>query len=349
MEARGDALMPRERDDRFEELLAGGAKTRLLESFIDYELASLLASAGPLSAQDIAVKLTLQPLRARKWLRLLSLVGLVRKVSDTASAPDSQEVYALSPLSLALFGEDGKGGAYYRDKVQYWRNVAVLDFNSVLRGLPLPLAVRWPPQALEAAQHLEWWMSITAQPAIHAVEKAVDLSTVTRMLDAAGGDATMACAFAHAHPNLKLTVFNLPNSAFLARNRITKEGLADRVSVFEGDLLSDQPLPGTFELVLWSRVFYDWPPEIVRKLLLKTFGALIPGGKVVICEPLLEGNDDLVIAWEFRYIFYDDFDVGVFKSRAQYEQLLIEIGFKLTHFSDIDDYSLNSVIVATRP
>jgi len=136
-------LTPRERDSKFDELLAGGAKTRLLESFIDLELASLLASQGPLSAEAIAKKLTLDPLRARKWLHLLSLIGLVQKIDTVDKPTHGSEAYAITPLAQAIFGSDGKEGAYCRDRVQYWRNVAVLDFSAVLRGLPLPLAVKW--------------------------------------------------------------------------------------------------------------------------------------------------------------------------------------------------------------
>jgi SAM-dependent methyltransferase len=342
-------LTPRERDDKFNALLSSGAKIRLLESFIDFELASLLASEGPLSAETIAKKLVLLPLRTKKWLHLLSLIGLVKEIAPTDNPLYGDKTYAITPLAQSIFGDDGQGGAFYRDRVQFWRSVAVLDFNAVLRGLPLPLAVRWPPQTLEAATHLEWWMSVTAAGAIRAVEKTVDLSKVTKILDAAGGDAIMACAFARSYPNLDITVFNLPNSAYLARNRVAQERLSDRITVAQGDFLSEEPLPGGFELVLWSRVFTDWPAEVVQKLLKKTYEALIPGGRVVICEPLLDGNKDLIIAWEFRYIFYDDFGVAVYKTRAAYEQLLAEAGFKVTDFSDMDDESFYSVIIAARP
>jgi len=349
MEEWGKFVTPRERDNKYDELLAGGAKIRLLESFIDLELAPLLAAEGPLSAEAIAKKLALHPLRTKKWLHLLSLIGLVQKVANRDKLTDGSENYTITPVAQAIFGNDGQGGVYYRDRVQYWRNVAELNFNAVLRGLPLPLAVRWPPQTLEATTHLEWWMSITADGAIQAVGKAVDLSKVTKMLDAAGGDATMACAFAQSHPNLNITVFNLPYSAYLAHRKITQEGLTDRITIVEGDFLSEEPLPGGFELVLWSRVFSDWPVEVVQKLLKKTYEALIPGGQVVISEPLLDGNEDFVIGWEFRYIFYDDFGVAVYKTRATYEQLLAEAGFELSSFSDMDNESFYGVIIAARP
>ena len=192
-------------------------------------------------------------------------------------------------------------------------------------------------------------MSVTAVGAIQSIERAVDLSRVKKMLDAAGGDGTMACTFARTHPNLDITIFNLPNSAYLARNRVTQEGLTGRITIAEGDFLSERPLPEGFDLVLWSRVFTDWPVEVAHRLIRKTYEALVPGGQILICEPLLDGNEDFVIAWEFRYVFSDDFGVAVYKPRAQYEQMLTETGFELTSFSDMDDESFYSVIIANRP
>ncbi len=110
-------ITPRERDNKYEELLAGGAKTRLLESFIDFELASLLLTKGPLSAEAIARELSLHPLRTQKWLHLLSLIGLVQAISPVGRPSYGNETYDVTPLTKAIFGNDGKGGAFYRDKV----------------------------------------------------------------------------------------------------------------------------------------------------------------------------------------------------------------------------------------
>jgi SAM-dependent methyltransferase len=340
-------VTPRERDDRYHELLAGGAKVRLFESFVDHGLASLLAQ-GPMPADAICRKLALHPHRTRKWLHLLNLIGLVKKMDNVGKPDHGGEIYTLTPLAQALFGQEGKEGAFYKDELDFFRACMELDFNAVLRGLPLPAAVHWPPQTLEAATHLEWWMTITAEGAIQAVEKAIDLNKVHHMLDAAGGDGTMACEFARHHPNLNVTVFNLPNSAYLARTRIAQQGLTERIAVVEGDFLSENPLPSGFEVVLWSRVFSDWSSEIVVKLMKKTREALQPGGRIIICEPMLDDNRDLAIAWEFRYLFYDDFGVAVYKTKAQYESLLTEAGFKVSDICDLDDESFYTTIIATR-
>ncbi len=334
-------------DKMFNEILAGGTKTRILESLVSTTLTELLFHNDIMPSYKIAQVLNLHPLRAQKWLHLLSLVGLLDEREEELEGK-KEILYGLSPLGYGLVDKDGKVFAYSIDKIVFWQAVAELDFISVLRGKPLPLAVRWPPQTFDSACHLEWWMTITAGEAIQAIEKTVNLDEYKNMLDAAGGVGTMACHFAKEHKNLIITMFNLPNSAYMARENIVANGLVERVFVEEINFLSDKSLPDGFDIVLWSRVLCDWSSEVVLDLLKKTYQSLLPGGEIVICEPLIECNEDFIIAWEFRYIFADDFGVACYKTRDEYEFLLKEAGFQVYGFTPADDESIYSVIRAKR-
>jgi SAM-dependent methyltransferase len=344
-----DVSLPslQETDKSFNQILAGGAKTKLLESFVAIGLTELLFRCERLSCRKIAEELDLHPLRTQKWLHLLGLIGLLEEIEGEEEGRKAL-LYGLSPLGYGLVDEKGKVFAYSSDKVNFWQAVAEIDFIPVLRGKPLPLAVRWPPRTFDSAYHLEWWMSATAEGAIKAIEKSLNLKDYKNMLDAAGGAGTMACHFASQYPDLVITMFNLPNSAYLARENIVANGLVERVFVEERNFITDESLPTGFDIVLWSRVLCDWPSEAVVSLLEKTRRALLPGGEIVICEPLVEGNEDLIIAWEFRYIFSDDFGVACYKTREEYEFLLRESGFEMCSFTPPDEDSFYSVIRARR-
>src|ERR1044071_6425392 len=69
----------RQRDDLYYDLIAGAAKTRLLESTFDLRLPQLLAERGPLTAAEIAEGLGLHLQRAAKWLVLLERIGLLQR------------------------------------------------------------------------------------------------------------------------------------------------------------------------------------------------------------------------------------------------------------------------------
>jgi SAM-dependent methyltransferase len=330
-------LRPRERDDLYYKLIAGAAHTRLLESMYDLRLPYLLAQRGPLTAAEIAEQLGLHMRRAAKWLVLLERIGVLQKHEGR---------YRNVATATAMFWDpDGRENFFMRDQMEYCRRVNALDFVSVLSGAPLPEAVRWPPRTKEAAAHLELWMTITANEAITALDKGTDWSGVKTYLDVGGGDGTIACALTSKRAQLQATVFNLPASAELARARIAREKLASRVQVVEGNFLDDE-LPKGFDRVVFSRVLADWDAAVCQMLLKKARAALNPGGSVVICEPFDDTNHDLAVSWEFRYTFYDDFGVQVYKSVEQYQTMLRNAGFTRVDLTDRIDETLYGVLTA---
>jgi len=333
----------RDRDNRFYTLLAGGARTRLLEGFLDFKIPELLGVEGPLTAAEICRRLSLHPHRGWKFLHLLALAGLLDEQGGADGGDFS--IYGLSATTKEYFGAEGTGGYFFRDLVSYWRNVAILPLAEVLGGMPLPEAVRWPPPGEEAAVHLETWMRVTADGAIKALHHSGAMLGAGRLLDVGGGDGTIGCALAHEYPQLQVTVFNLQASAALAQRTIRERRFTSRVVVHEGNFLEDA-LPSGFDRVLFSRVLTDWDANTCRKLFEKARRALAPGGVLVINEAFVDGNLDYTIAWEFRYLFYDTFGRAMFKPLEVYRQLLADTGFAITRVSPMLDDAFYSVIEA---
>ena len=330
-------VTPRERDDFYYKLIAGSAHTRLLESTFDLRLPHLLAERGPLTVGEIAELLGLHMKRASKWLVLLERIGLLQ---------ESEGRYENTVRAIAIYWDkDGRENFFSRDMMEYCRYVNAMDFTAVLRGAPLPDSVRWPPRTKEAAEHLELWMTITANEAIAALERGTDWRNTRTYLDVGGGDATIACALVRKYDHLQATVFNLPASAELARQRIAREKLESRVHVVVGNFLEDQ-LPKGFDRVVFSRVLADWDPAVCQMLLKKSRAALNPHGSLVISEPFDDTNYDLSVSWEFRYTFYDDFGVKTYKSVGQYEQLARNAGFTQLELVDRVDDTLYGVLTA---
>jgi precorrin-6B methylase 2 len=335
----------RDRDDRYYRLLAGGAKTRLLEGFLDLQLPELLGKRGEMTAREICQSRALHPHRGWKFLHLLAMVGLLQESGGDHGRDDAR--FSLSEEAKEYFGADGSEGYYFRDLLNFWRAVAVLPFVDVLRGLPLPAAVRWPPPGLVEAEHLETWMRVTAEGAIANLLSSGALEGARRLLDVGGGDGTIGCALVKRYPDLAVTVFNLPASAFLARRRINDLQCGDQVGVHEGDFLREE-LPGGYDRVLFSRVLTDWTPEVCQMLFEKSARALEPGGRLVINEALVDGNLDYALSWEFRYLFYDTFGRVLFKPLTVYRDLLCQAGFEIVKFTPMSADAFYSVIEAER-
>ena len=257
----------RARDDRFYDLLAGGARTRLLEGFLDLRIPELLGSRGAMSGRDICDHLAMHPHRGWKFLHALAMIGLLDE--EGGERGEYSAVFRLSKQAREYFGEDGTQGYFFRELVLYWRAVAVLPFADVLRGLPLPEAVRWPPVGRKHAEHLETWMRVTAEGATRTIHASGAMNGAKRLLDVGGGDGTIGCNLYALYPDLEVTVFNLPASAFLARQNIAARGCGDRVKVYEGDFLKDE-LPRGYDRVMFSRVLTDWTPNVCQMLFEKS-------------------------------------------------------------------------------
>jgi hypothetical protein len=90
-------------------------------------------------------------------LRVFSRIASILAVSGAALALAVRE-FTHAPVADEL---DGRENYFLRDQLEYCRFVNVLDFPAVLRGAPLPDAMRWPPQTKEHAAHLELWMTVT--------------------------------------------------------------------------------------------------------------------------------------------------------------------------------------------
>jgi SAM-dependent methyltransferase len=332
-----DTMSPRQRDDLYYRLLAGTAHTRMLESLFDLRLPHLLAERGPLTAAEIAEALGLHLTRTAKWLILLERVGLLRQQDGAFQNTEG---------AIALFWDkEGRENYFLRDQLEFCRFVNVLDFPAVLRGAPLPDAVRWPPQTKEHAAHLELWMTVTQNEAVDALVYGTEWNSTKTLVDVGGGDGGIACELVTKYEHLRATVFNLPASADIARTRIARSKLESRVSVVEGDFRHDA-LPGGVDRVLFSRVLADWDPAVCQMLLKKARAALNPGGTVVISEPFDDTNRDLAVSWEFRYAFYDDFGAGTYKSIAQYKAMLKNAGFSKFTVTDRINDTLYGVITA---
>jgi acetylserotonin N-methyltransferase len=107
-----------------------------------------------------------------------------------------------------------------------------------------------------------------------------------RLLDIAGGSGIYACAFAAHHPNLRATVLEKAPVDGIATRAIESRGLSDRVSVVTADML-EAPLPGGYDVHLYSNVLHDWDVEIVRSLIGRSADALARGGRIVVHDTFL--------------------------------------------------------------
>jgi 2-polyprenyl-3-methyl-5-hydroxy-6-metoxy-1,4-benzoquinol methylase len=103
------------------------------------------------------------------------------------------------------------------------------------------------------------------------------------MLDLGGGHGWYSAAICRRHPQLNATVLDLPGSARVGREIITRAGLTDRVVHRDGDALTAE-LGGPYDVVLCFNLIHHLGLAQVRAVLSKIRGVLAPSGSLAILD-----------------------------------------------------------------
>ena len=119
------------------------------------------------------------------------------------------------------------------------------------------------------------------------VIEVVGADGIHNLLDVGGASGTYVMAFLKKYPNLRATIFDLPPVIEMARERLTQEGLLDRVSLVVGDFREDE-LPKGYDMALLSAIIHMNSLEQNAELYGKIYDALDPGGRLVIRDHVMQ-------------------------------------------------------------
>lgn len=154
--------------------------------------------------------------------------------------------------------------------------------------------------------------------------RLVDLRGVRHLMDVGGGTGAFLAAVAHAHPDLRLTLFDLPAVVPGASARLAP--FAPRVSITPGSF-RDDPLPRGADAISLVRVLYDHADETVDRLLRAVHDALPPGGRLIVSEPMSGGNSPDPATDVYFAVYTLAMQTGRTRSAAEIAKKLAEAGF----------------------
>lgn len=224
----------------------------------------------PTTASGVAKRLKTDLRATTILLDALTGLGLVRKRGGT---------YRNAPLADTLLVS---GSPFYQGDIishadNLWDNWSGL--NEVLRtGKPFRFA--HDHEAFILGMH-----NIAVLKAEGVVD-AIDLKGIKTAIDIGGGPGTYAIEMARR--GVSATVYDSPDTIRIARKVARKSG-ASGVLFQKGDFLND-PVKGTFDLVLISQVLHAYSADENRALIRKAKGILNPGGRIAIQEFFIEPN-----------------------------------------------------------
>jgi (2Fe-2S) ferredoxin/SAM-dependent methyltransferase len=160
------------------------------------------------------------------------------------------------------------------------------------------------------------------------VVDAVGAGEVKRMLDVGGGSGAYSIAFARANPALTAEILDLETVVPIAERHVSEAGLGARVRTRTGNLRADDLGTG-YDLVLVSAICHMLGPEGNRDLFARVRKALVPGGRVVVQDFLVDDSGTAPTqAALFAVNMLVGTEAGGTWSEAQYRTWLRGAGFK---------------------
>lgn len=235
---------------------------------------------APMTAKELAAKITADPRATAVLLDALVALGLLVKQGDVYEVPaDVAELLAGDAPVNVLAGVRHQGNCLRR-----WDQLG----RVVRTGRP----ARREPSIRGEAGDCESFigaMNDFSGPMIQQILERLSPLRFQRMLDVGGASGTWTIAFLRAVPEATVVLFDLPEVMPLARERLARAGLADRVSLVAGNFDTDE-LPGGADFAWLSAIAHQNSRAQNRVLYRKIYSALTVGGTLAVRDVVMDAS-----------------------------------------------------------
>jgi hypothetical protein len=255
--------------DGFQRLLWGFASHRVITVAGRTGILRLLAER-PVSTEEIAGELDLDPLAAGKIVRALHALGIAvadgnryRAVSSLEDhfAPGDRDVLPFLEHTHSMYERWG-------ETLEPW-----------LRGEEWPVAERTPDEIHRFGAAMR---AMGAQQA-RRVAGLMRLDGVNRLLDVGGGWGHFASALCTARPELRAVVLDTATVVEEARRRIAGSELENRIDFLAGDYLTTDYGSG-YDMVLFANVLHQETADRAAEMVRLGSRSLATGGRVAVVD-----------------------------------------------------------------
>lgn len=317
-----DKLPPDDGTENLSELLqlaTGYQRSRVLFAFAELEISKVL-SENPLSADEVARIVKINPLAMERFLNACVSVGLLHKDGNRFSNTKMTETFLVKASEFYLGGQIRR---YSERSYPLWADLAE-HLKTWKYGGSSSAAPTDDDQGAEAMAEQHNLSLLHG----HALARAFDFSGYKRVLDLGGGTGAMSIGLCRQFPQLEAVVFDLPENVVTAEKFIEQRGLARRIRCVGGDFQKDE-LPGGFDAALLANFMAVADAAENQKLLGQIYDRLPPRGACFLSGWIM---DDSRLAPQISVLFcledicWDAPDVE--RSEKVYGEWLEKAGFK---------------------
>lgn len=264
----------------FLSIAEGFFESRILFSINKLGIFSLLGEETK-SLQDIATAIDARP---DTLARLLN-AGVALKLLQSTGEGD----YRINPVWWPVL-VDSESESYLGN----WLNL--LDYlSSSLTDLDKAAVNGGPTLNYLAAKDKkdirEFTLAMHNYAALRGKElvKFLDTSDCSTLLDLGTGPGTYAFHLGIANPDLELFLIDLPEVLEVAHDVEKRYPLKNKITYLPVDVTQEE-IPGTYDMVMVSNTLHMLGEEESRKLLKRLFNVVKPGGSLVIQFQYMKDN-----------------------------------------------------------
>jgi DNA-binding transcriptional ArsR family regulator len=306
----------------------GMASTALLGAVARYGIADLLEERGEATAEEIAGKLELDADAVHRTLRALANMGIFTMSHEGR--------FSNNRISRGL-----RSGSVSRSRewVLYFSSAsnanAWIDYAHTLKSgksafVNLHGASVWTwfdqhPDEREMFAHAMMGLTTMDGPAIAAAYPFREIKT---LCDVGGGRGTLLSEILVRHPHLHGVLCEGEGVIASAKELLQSRGVLERCELAAGDFF-EAVHPGA-EAYLMKTVLHDWDDARSLKILSVVRKAMKPGGRLLLCEMLLEKTSRDWVGTRVDLQMMVVCDEGRERSLEEYQALLAKSGFRYT-------------------
>jgi predicted O-methyltransferase YrrM/predicted transcriptional regulator len=251
-------------------------RSRIILTAAELDLFSIIQDSLT-TAEKIADRFGFNPRALERVLDCLVTFGLLQKNGGAYSlthegAPYSSK-HSASELPMLLHMS------------RLWDSWS--DLTEVVKNGPG--SERKPPKQMDMDSRLAFIgaMHVVGRSLSEEIAGSLDLRGYRKLLDIGGGSGTYTIAFLNHNPQLQAILFDLKEVIIMARERLSSEGLLDRVELIIGDFYSDD-LPGGCDLALLSAIIHQNSRQQNLELFVKACRSLEAGGMLLIRDHIMD-------------------------------------------------------------
>jgi len=209
---------------------------------------------GPVTLDELSQRIGVPCHNIRVLADAMVVIGFVERQGDS---------YQNGPVASTFLS--GRTAADLRPLLRFWNKI------SYPAWVHLEETIR---TSRPAVGHLEEELTKIVSEGVEALTSGAamalrmihDFRQHRRVLDLGGGTGSFLVALLRQHQGLEATLFDVPDVAAIARQRLASNPLMKHVKIVEGDIFKD-PIPPEHDVILVANVVHLLSPAHNRELL----------------------------------------------------------------------------------